>query len=80
VDVETVAPPLASVGEPRVVVPSLNTTVPVAPAGVTVAVSTTLWPGEEEAGVTDRAVVVAAGFTVSVTNADLAAALLASPL
>jgi hypothetical protein len=64
----------------RVVDPSLNATVPVAAEGATVAVRTTFWPGDEDAGATDRVVVVTAGFTVSVTNTDLFAALLPSPL
>lgn len=80
VDVEKVAVPLVSVPAPRVVEPSLNTTVPVAPEAVTVTVRVTAWPGEDEAGATDRVVVVAAGFTVSVTNADWLEALLVSPL
>jgi len=58
----------------------LNNTVPVAAEGVTVAVRTTVWPGEDAAGAAESAVVVVGEFTVSITMADLAAALMASPL
>jgi hypothetical protein len=44
-------PPLSGTGAPRIVVPSLNWTVPVAEPGVTVAVRVTDCPNRE--GVTD---------------------------
>jgi hypothetical protein len=63
-----VAVPLESVPVPSVVLPFLNVTVPVATAGLTVAVSLTEAPSVTELG-TDNIVVVASLFTVSDTVA-----------
>jgi len=64
VDVTSEALPLTSVTTPRVVAPSLNTTVPVglivsATTGVTVAVSVTACPNTEGFGLELRTVEVA---------------------
>ena len=71
VDVTNVALPLAIVPVPRVVVPSLNVTVPVAVEGETVAVKVTEEPNvdgfAEEASVT----VVFALLTVWVSTEDV---------
>jgi len=64
----SVAVPLESEPVPSVVLPFLNVTVPVANAGLTVAVSVTELPSATELG-TDTVVVVAALFTVSDTVA-----------
>jgi hypothetical protein len=60
-------PPLSVTGVPRVAPSTLNWTVPVAPAGLTVAVKVTPWPKVE--GLADEAtvVVLAAWFTCWVT-------------
>jgi hypothetical protein len=60
VDIVRIAVPLDKVPVPRLVLPSLNVTVPVAADGKTVAVSVTDWPGMLAAGVTERVVPVAA--------------------
>src|ERR1019366_3160811 len=65
---------------PRVVEPSWNVPVPVAPEGVTVPVRVTPWPGVPGFGEATRAGVDGALFTSSVIGGDVLALLLASPL
>jgi hypothetical protein len=57
-DVRYDALPLASVALPSTVAPSLNCTVPVAVAGVTVAVKVTIWPLATELALVASTVVV----------------------
>jgi hypothetical protein len=65
-----------------VVAPSLKVTVPVAAAGVTVAVRVTICPTAAELGVTSKLIVAGfvAGLITSVTVADVLALLMESPL
>jgi len=72
-------PPL-SVPVPRVVVPSMNVTVPVAAALSTVAVNVTDWPYADGFGADTSVVVVAFLFTTCVTVFDVAVVKFASPL
>jgi hypothetical protein len=66
-----VARPPDKMPVPRTVAPSLNVTVPVAAAGVTVAVKVTELP-KVDVGLLDvTTVVVAAGFTVWVMPGDV---------
>jgi len=74
------ADPLTTAAEPRAVEPSRNCTVPVAEAGVTIAVSVTVWLTVEGFVEDVSAVVVAALFTVCASVVDVLDALLASPL
>jgi hypothetical protein len=82
VDVLKVATPPERVTVLSGVVPSLKTTVPVTPAGVTLAVMVTDCPGVAGLGVTTRrvAAVFVAELITSVTGADVLAALVVSPL
>jgi hypothetical protein len=75
-----VVEPLVRVPVPRTVVPSLNVTVPVAPAPVTVAVKVTALPYTD--GLRDDAtpVVVDAVFTVCERTDDVDPTKFASPL
>ena len=76
------AVPLASVAVLSVVVPSLKVTVPVALAGLTVAVRVTICPAAAELGVTSKPIAAGfvAGLITSATVADVLALLLESPL
>jgi hypothetical protein len=70
-EVLRLALPLLKAWLPIVALPSRKVTVPVAVAGVTVAVSVTAWPGLAGFGEADRVVVVALRPTVSVTAEDV---------
>jgi len=59
VETASVATPELNAGEPRIVAPSLNVTVPVADAGATVAVSVVVLPKFNVAGTAPSVVVVA---------------------
>ena len=72
--------PAVSAAEPRGVLPLKNCTVPVAPAGVMVAVKVTDWPQLEGAGLAERDVADATLFTVWGTAVDVLAEVFASPL
>jgi hypothetical protein len=73
-EVVTVAVPPLRVTLPRVVEPSWKVTVPVAEAGLTVAVRVTGCPKVEDIGITEREVVVVERPTDSVTEFDELAA------
>ena len=72
--------PLVSVADPREVLPLKNCTVPVAPAGVTVAVKVTDWPQLEGAGLAESVVVDTTLFTLWGTAAEVLLEVFASPL
>ena len=74
-----VATPLLIAAVPRVVVPSLNVTLPEAVDGVTVAVSVTVCPNEDGFGDPVRVVVEEAWLTVCVSVAEMLAASFVSP-
>jgi hypothetical protein len=79
-EVEKEAEPLLSVPVPRIVVPSRNCTVPVAAAGLTVAVNVTLPPEMEGLRDEATAVVVAVLLTICEIAAEVAFELFWSPL
>jgi hypothetical protein len=79
VEVANVAIPPFRGAVPRVVEPSWKVTLPVAEAGLTVAVMVTAWPKGEGAGVTERVVVVVDSATDSVTGFEVLAPFRASP-
>ncbi len=73
-------PLLRATGEPRLLPPSLNCTVPVAVPGVTVAVKVTDWPKTEGLLFEVTVVEVLAWFTVCVGKEPVLPAKLVSPL
>ena len=74
------ATPPDNVPVPRVLVPSLKVTVPVAALGVTLAVNVTDCPNTDVPTEDERAVIVLTAFTVWVTAPLLHPSLLSSPL
>jgi hypothetical protein len=79
-DVLNLAVPLDKAPVPRVVVPSMNVTVPVAPATVTVAVKVTELPYADGLKDDTTPVVVDAVFTVCERTDDVDPAKFTSPL
>jgi hypothetical protein len=79
-----VAVPLLRLWVPSVAEPSRKVTLPVAPAGATVAVRLTAWPTADVVGDADSDVVVGVRIgvvlTVTVTGDELLPRTLASPL
>jgi hypothetical protein len=75
-----VAVPLVRVWVLSVVLPSRKATLPVGPAGVTVAVNVTLWPEADDVGATTRVVAVWVRPTDSVTAGEVLVRKLVSPL
>ena len=71
--------PALTAADPNTVAPFRNCTVPVAAAGVTVAVNVTACPNVDDAGFAVSTVVVAAALTLTVTTLDVLVAEFASP-
>jgi hypothetical protein len=76
--VKVAIPPLRAI-VPRAVEPSWNVTLPVAEAGLTVAVSVTGWPNGAGEGDTESVVVVVERATDSVARLEVLDAFLESP-
>ena len=78
--VNDAVPPESVTADPKLVAPSLNCTVPVGEAPVTVAVKVTAWPDRLGLSDDDRLVLVTVLLTICVSAVEVDVVLLPSPL